>query len=119
MNKNKFSRYCTISLMVIIVKYLFLKKNNYYIRYGDNKSICINILNGFKDIKKSYEINVIDLTDNYYNIDKSNITKYCTILLINDINTSKIFISEKICTILDMMMMMMMMIVMNQCIIRF
>ena len=100
-------------------KIFISEKNEYCIRYDDNKSICINILNRFKDVKKCYEINVIDLTDNYYNIDKSNITKYCTILLINDINTSRIFISEKICTILDMMMMMMMMIVMNQCIIRF
>ena len=55
----------------------------------------MHILNRFKDIKKSYEINVIDLTDNYYNIDKSNIKKYCTILLIDDIITSRIFISEK------------------------
>ena len=39
----------------------------------------MHILNRFKDIKKSYEINVIDLTDNYYNIDKSDIKKYCTI----------------------------------------
>ena len=50
---------------------------------------------GFKDIKKSYKINVIDLTNNYYNIDKSDIKKYCTILLKDDINTSRIFISEK------------------------
>ena len=40
------------------------------------------------------------MTDNYYNIDKSDIKKYCTILLIDDINTSRInisiiFISEK------------------------
>ena len=35
------------------------------------------------------------MTDNYYNIDKSNIKKYCTILLIDDIITSRIFISEK------------------------
>ena len=64
----------------------------YYIRYDHNKSICINILYRFKDIKKSYEINVIDLTGNYYNIDKSDIKKYCTILLID---ASRIFISEK------------------------
>ena len=55
----------------------------------------MHILNRFKDIKKSFEINVIDLTDNYYNIDKSDFKIYCTILLIDDINTSKIFISEK------------------------
>ena len=40
------------------------------------------------------------MTDNYYNIDKSDIKKYCTILLIDDtntsrINTSRIFIYEK------------------------
>ena len=35
------------------------------------------------------------MTDNYYNIDKSDIKKYCTIVLIDDINTSRIFISEK------------------------
>ena len=76
------------------------EKNNYYIKYGDNRSIYVNILNEFKDIKLSYKINIIDLTDNYYNIDKSDIKKYCTILLIDDINTSRIntsriFISEK------------------------
>ena len=76
-------------------KIFISEKNKYCIRYDDNKSICINILNRFKDIKKCYEINVIDLTDNYYNIDKSNIKKYCTILLIYDIITSRIFISEK------------------------
>ena len=57
--------------MIIIVKYLFPKKNKSYIKYGDNRSIYVNILNEFKDIKKSYKINVIDLTNNYYNIDKS------------------------------------------------
>ena len=82
-------------MKIIIVKYLFLKKNKYYIKYGNNRSIYVNILNGFKDIKKSYKVNVIDLTNNYYNIDKSDIKKYCTILLIDDINTSRIFISEK------------------------
>ena len=76
-------------------KIFISEKNEYCIRYDDNKSICINILNRFKDVKKCYEINVIDLTDNYYNIDKSNIKKYCTILLIDDIITSRIFISEK------------------------
>ena len=74
---------------------MFLKKNKYYIKHGDNRSIYVNILNEFKDIKKSYKINVIDLTDNYYNIDKSGTKKHCTILLIDDINTSRIFISEK------------------------
>ena len=69
--------------------------NKYYIKYGDNRSIYANILNEFKDIKTSYKINVIDLSDNYYNIDKSDTKKYCTILLIDDIITSIIFISEK------------------------
>ena len=50
---------------------MFLKKNKYYIKHGDNRSIYVNILNEFKDIKKSYKINVIDLTNNYCNIDKS------------------------------------------------
>ena len=35
------------------------------------------------------------MTDNYYKVDKSVIKKYCSILLIDDINTSRIFISEK------------------------
>ena len=69
--------------------------NKYYIKYGDNRSIYANILNEFKDIKTSYKINVIDFSDNYYNIDKSDTKKYCTILLIDDIITSRIFISEK------------------------
>ena len=69
--------------------------NKYYIKYGDNRSIYANILNEFKDIKTSYKINVIDLSDNYYNIDKSDTKKYCTILLIDDVITSRIFISEK------------------------
>ena len=40
------------------------------------------------------EINVIDLSDNHYDIYKSGI-KNCIILLIDDINTSRIFVSEK------------------------
>ena len=102
MDENKFSRYCTILLIDDDnhSKIFVSKKNKYYIKYGDNRSIYVNILNEFKDIKKSYKINVIDLTDNYYNIDKSDIKKHCTILLIDDINTSRIntsriFISEK------------------------
>ena len=96
MDKNKFSRYCIILLIDDDnnSKIFIYEENKYYIRC-DNKSICINVLNGFKDIKNSYEINVIDLTDNYYNIDKSDIKKYCTILLIEDVNTSRILISEK------------------------
>ena len=35
------------------------------------------------------------MTNNYYNIDKSDIKKYYTILLIDDVNTSRIFIFEK------------------------
>ena len=120
MAKNKFSKYCTFFLIDDDnhSKIFIFEQNKYYIRYDDNKSICINILNSFKDIKKSYKINVIDLTNNYYNVNKSDIKKYCTILEIDDINTSRIFISEKkkICTILDMMMIG---IVMNHCIIRF
>ena len=97
MDENKISRYCTILLIDDDnhSKIFVSEKNKYYIKYGDNRSIYINILNEFKDIKKSYKINVIDLTDNYYNIDKSGTKKYCTILLIDDINTSRIFISEK------------------------
>ena len=94
MDKNKFSRYCIILLIDDDNHSKIYEEKKYYITY-DNKSICINVLNGFKDIKNSYEINVIDLTDNYYNIDKSDFKIYCTILLIDDINTSKIFISEK------------------------
>ena len=97
MAKNKFSKYCTFFLIDDDnhSKIFIFEQNKYYIRYDDNKSICINILNRFTDNKKSYEISVIDLTDNYYNIDKSDIKKYCTILLIDDIKTIRIFISGK------------------------
>ena len=97
MAKNKFSKYCIFFLIDDNnhSKIFIFEQNKYYIRYDDNKSICINILNSFKDIKKSYKINVIDLTNNYYNVNKSDIKKYCTILEIDDINTSRIFISEK------------------------
>ena len=97
MGENKINRYCTILLIdddnhsEIVVS----EKNKYYSEYGDHRSIRINILNGFKDIRKSYKISVTDLADNCYNIDKSGIKKLCTILLIDDINTSRIFISEK------------------------
>ena len=108
MDKNKF-RYCTL---LLIDKYnhgrIFISgKNKCYIK-GDNELIHIKILDKFKDIKKSYRINVIntpsisdnyykidDTTDNYYKNDKFSIKKYCTILLIDDDNHSKIFISEK------------------------
>ena len=55
----------------------------------------MDIINRFKDIKKIFcEINVKDITDNYY-IDKPGIKKYCTILLTDNDDHSKIFISEK------------------------
>ena len=97
MGENKISRYCTILLIDDDnhSKIFVSEKNNYYREYGDNRSIHVNILNEFKDIKKSHEINVIDLSDNHYDIYKSDIKKYCTILLIDDINTSRIFISEE------------------------
>ena len=96
-DENKFGRYCTFLLIDDDnhSNVLVSEKNKYYIKHGDNRSIYVNILNEFKDIKKSYKINVIDLTNNYYNIDKSGTKKHCTILLIDDINTSRIFISEK------------------------
>ena len=97
-NKFRFSKYCTLLLIDDDdnhSKIFISEKNEYYTEYGDNRSIYINILNSFKDLRKSYEINVIDLTDNYYKIDISNIKKYCTILLIDDIHTGRIFIFEK------------------------
>ena len=44
-------------------KLFISEKNKYYIR-DDNKSIQVQILNEFKDIKKSYGINVYDITNN-------------------------------------------------------
>ena len=70
------------------------EKNKYYIR-GCNKSIRIKILDKFGDINKSYKINVIGTTDNCYKIDKYFAIKHCTILLIDDNDHSKIFISKK------------------------
>ena len=95
MDRNKF-RYCTLLLIDDDhhSKIFISEKDKYYIR-GDNKSIHVNILNEFKDIRNSYEINVKDVSDNYYNIVKPNIKKYCTILLIDDIHTGRIYISEK------------------------
>ena len=96
MDKNKF-RYCTL---LLIDEYnhsrIFIsEKNRYYIR-RDNKLIHLQILNEFKDIRKSYnKIDVIDTNNNYYKIDKSRIIKSFTILLIDDDDRSKIFISEK------------------------
>ena len=46
----------------------------YYIR-NYNKSIHRKILNKFRGIKKSYEINVNDTTHNYYKTDKLCIKK--------------------------------------------
>ena len=94
MDKNKF-RYCTLLLIDDYnhSKIFISKKDKYYI--SDNKSIHIKILNEFEDIRKSYEINVKDITDKYYKIGVPRITKHCTILLIDDDNHSKIFISEK------------------------
>ena len=113
MGENKISRYCTILLIDDgnHSKIFVSEKNNYYCEYGDNRSIHVNILNEFKDIKKSHEINVIDLSDNHYDIYKSDIKKHCIILLIP---VEYLFL-KKICIILDMIMM----IVMKQCIIRF
>ena len=70
MDKNKF-RYC---ILLLIDEYnhskIFIsEENRYYIRH-DNKSVHVQILNKFKDIRKSYGINVNDTTDNYYKIDK-------------------------------------------------
>ena len=113
MGENKISRYCTILLIDDgnHSKIFVSEKNNYYCEYGDNRSIHVNILNEFKDTKKSHEINVIDLSDNHYDIYKSDIKKHCIILLIP---VEYLFL-KKICIILDMMMI----IVMKQCIIRF
>ena len=93
-NKFRFFKYCILLLIDDDdhSKISICKKDRYYIR-GHNKSIHVRSLNKFKDIRKSYEINVI--TDNYYKIDKPCIIKYCTILLINDDNHSKIFIYGK------------------------
>ena len=75
-------------------KIFISKENRYYVR-GDNKSIHVKILNEFEDIRKSYGISVIDITENYYKINEPSIIKHCTILLIDDYNHNKIFISEK------------------------
>ena len=100
-------------------KLFISEKNKYYIR-DDNKSIQVQILNEFKDIKKSYGINVYDITNsncykidditiNYYKIDEPYIIKHCTILLIDYDDHSKMFISKKICTIFVMILIMIMM----------
>ena len=96
-NILKFSMYCTLLLIDDDnhSKIFISEKNKYHIKYGENRLMYLNILNSFKDIRKSYEINVIDLTDNYYKIEIPDIKKYCTILLIDDTYTGKILISEK------------------------
>ena len=103
MDKNKF-RYFTLLFINDNnhSKIFASERNKYYIR-GDNKSIHVKILNEFKDIRKSFGINVIDTgdnyykiddtTDNYYKTDKPRIKKHCTILLIDDDDYSKISIS--------------------------
>ena len=95
MDKNKFI-YC-ILLLIDNENHskIFISEENKYYTRGDNKSIHVKILNNFKDIRKSYGINVIDTTDNYYKINEPSIIKHCTILLIDDYNHSKMFISEK------------------------
>ena len=53
MDENKISRYCTILLIDDDnhSKIFVSEKNKYCSEYGDHRSIRINILNGFKDIK--------------------------------------------------------------------
>ena len=94
MEENKF-RYCK-SLLIdndSNSKISISEKNKYHIR-NYNKSIHLKILNKFRDIKKSYRINVNDTTDNYDKTDKLCIKKHCTILLIDDYDHSKLFISK-------------------------
>ena len=85
MNKNKI-RYCTL---LLINDY-----NDYNIK-DDNESIRVKILNKFEDIRISCKINVKDITDNYYKIDKPHIIIHCTILLIDNDNHGKIFTFKK------------------------
>ena len=123
MDGNKF-RYCTFLLIDDDnhSKIFISKKNKYYIKHEDNRLLRVKVKNSFEGIRESYEIDVHDITDNSPNTDKPSIIKYCTILLIDDIHTGRIYISEKICTILVMlvilpilmmMIMMTMMIVIN------
>ena len=97
MEENKF-RYCKLLLIDDDnnSKIFISEKNKYYIK-NNNKSIHIKILNEFKDIRKSYGINVIDTTNNhyYYKTDMPHTIRSCTILLIDDYDHSKIFIFEK------------------------
>ena len=75
--------------MIIIVKYLFLKK------ISTTLEIIIKILNEFRDIKKSYKNNVNDTTDDYYKTNKPCVKKHCTVLLLDDYDHSKMFICKK------------------------
>ena len=95
MDKNNF-RYCTL-LLINDDNYskIFISEGNKYYIKNNNKSMHIKILNEFKDIRKSYGINVIDITDNYYEINEADIIKHCTILLIDEDDHSKMFLSEK------------------------
>ena len=96
MEENKF-RYCIILLIDDDnhCKIFIVEKSKYYIK-NDNKSVYIEILNEFKDIRKSHKIIVKDIINKYYNIDyEPNNMKYCKILLIDDDDHSKIFISKK------------------------
>ena len=104
MDKNKFR--CLLIDEYNHSRIFISEKNRYYIR-RDNKSIHIQILNEFKDIRKSYGINVNDTTDNYYKIDDTTdnnyfyeidepyIIKHCTILLIDKDAHTKMFFPEK------------------------
>ena len=95
MDKNNF-RYCTLLLISDdnCSKIYISEGNKYYIK-NNNKSMHIKILNEFKDIRKSYGINVIDITDNYYEINEPDIIKHCTILLIDEDDHWNIFLSKK------------------------
>ena len=95
MEKNKFRYWKLLLIDNDSNSKIFISEENKYCVRGDNKSIHVKILNEFKDIRKSYGINVIDITDNYYKINKPSIIKHCTILLIDDYDHSKIFTSEK------------------------
>ena len=54
MDGNKF-KYCTLSLIDDdnYSKIFISKKNKYCIEYGNNRSLQVNILNEFKDIRNS------------------------------------------------------------------
>ena len=89
-------KYCTLLLIDDDknCKMFISELNKYYIK-GRNKIIHIKILDKFRGINKSHKINVIGTADNYYKNDKYFAIKNCTIILIDDNDHSKIFISEK------------------------